>query len=66
MDWAAKCCISLGNLSLTKITGKGRDFAAATNWFRKALAIDANATWRDRLTLYGRLWRYKLLGVFMK
>jgi len=63
MDQAAKCCTSLRNLCLAKIVGEPRDFDAAKKWFRKALEIDDNATWRDWLTLYGRLWRYRFLEV---
>jgi TPR repeat protein len=63
---AAKCYLSLGNLCLAKVVGQRRDFASAKKWFGKALECDDNATWRDRLTLYGRVWRYRLLSVFSK
>jgi len=63
---AAKTCTSLGNLCLANIAGKQRDFASAKKWFRKALEIDDNATWRDWVTLYARLWFYKSLSLFSK
>ena len=60
MDSAAKCCLSLGNLCLSKTPDKRIDYAAAQQWFRKSLELNPNATWRDRIVLFVRPWRYRL------
>ena len=66
MDRVANSCIDMGNLCLSKAAGKKRDVAAAENWFRKALELDANAKWWDWLILYARLWRCRCLDVVSK
>jgi tetratricopeptide (TPR) repeat protein len=66
MDEAAKMCIALGHLSFAVIVGRQRDLDSAARWFRKSLEIDANVTWRKRLTLYARLWHYRLLSFLSK
>lgn len=60
---AAKCCLSLGNLCLSKVVGMQRAFVSAKKWFRKALETDDTATWRNWLILHARLWRYRFLSV---
>ena len=42
------------------------DCDGAERWFRKSLEIEGNLTWRNRLTLYARLWRYRFLSFFSK
>lgn len=66
MDFAAKDCISLGNLSLKSGLESRPDLDSAAKWFRKALCIDPNSRWWDWLILYARLWRYKYLNIFWK
>jgi tetratricopeptide (TPR) repeat protein len=65
MDTAARCCVTIGNLCLGRIRDNGRDFPSAKRWFRKAIEVDPAMAWRDRFTLFARLWRYRLFGAFM-
>jgi tetratricopeptide (TPR) repeat protein len=48
-----------------RIRDNGRDFPSVKRWFRKAIEIDPAMAWRDRFTLFARLWRYRLFDAFM-
>jgi hypothetical protein len=53
----------MATISRAKGVGSRPNVDSAAKWFRKALGIDPNATWRDWLKLYARLWRYKYFKI---
>lgn len=65
-DGAAKCCLSLGNLSLGRSANLRPDIEAARKWFRKSLELEPSTSWWQKMVLQFRLWRYQVRAVFLK
>ena len=65
-DCVAKACMSMGNLELARSSSKRPDFRSSKKWFQKAIELGAATSWRERLTIYGRLWRYRFANYFSK